>query len=78
VKNNTYPVNMTDISGTNLDLPISFANGTQGPRGVTYTLSTVSGDFTVTATENGTDAFGSTGTTDTGTFDLATNIYTGL
>jgi len=34
--------------------------------------------FVVTATENGTDAFGGTNKNDSGTFSLATNIYSGL
>jgi len=76
-----YTNKIGDLSGAGLDLPPAFAGDTQGPKGVKYSCAPGADPthFIVTATEGGQDVFGDPAKTDdTATFDLATNIYSGI
>ena len=68
VKNNAYPTSMSDV------LPDLGSAAPTGPRTVTYSLS----GSTATANEGSEDAFGTTATGQTASFDVATGTYTGL
>jgi prepilin-type N-terminal cleavage/methylation domain-containing protein len=76
VRDHHYPSSIDEIVGPGRDIET-----VGGPRGVTYDIdasSSPNGPFVVKAVEHGQDVFGSSGTGDTATFTLSSNMYTGL